>query len=320
MPLGDYNLGMYIVIPGALPDLVAASELARHLPDYAPVFSRWLTLAQALPSRFDPRTHGCTAYEGWQLQAAGYQPEPGLPLGAGLGPLLAQAQGNEAVWLGDLVHLALGADSAVLLDPGLMDLRPEESAGLFEAIQPLLEDGQFGAEILHPQRWRLRLPAGLAPRAASPLAVAGDRLQHWWTQDAANRPWRRFLNEIQMAWHEHPVNEARAARGVPKVNGLWLYGGARPWPIRTPQAQVWPELDALARAADWGGWLQALATLDRERFKPLADAQGWPLRALDLTLLGRDRQTRLTLKPRSGLAKWLPAPKHNWSAWWSHPV
>ncbi|KCB21505.1 hypothetical protein ACLQ8Z_21735 [Bordetella hinzii] len=312
---------MHIVIPGALPDLAVASELARHLPEHAPVFSRWLALGRARPAAFDPRSQGCTAYEGWQLRAAGFLPDPGLPLGAGLGPLLAGARtGDEAVWLGELVHLALGTDSATLLDPGLMDLRPEESAALFEAIEPLLADGEFGIQAISPQRWRLRLPPGLSPRPASPLAVAGDRLQHWWTQDATSRPWRRLLNEIQMAWYEHPVNEARAARGAPPVNGLWLYGGARPWTPVPHDAQVYPELEALARAGDWGGWLRALSVLDSERLKPLADAGGQALRPLELTLLGRDRSVGLTLQPRPGLLKWLPVRKHNWNAWWSHPV
>ena len=55
------------------------------------------------------------------------------------------------------------------------------------------------------------------------------------------RPWRRNLreclpggrdavrvralvNELQMLLHEHPVNERRAARGLPAVNSVWLWG------------------------------------------------------------------------------------------------
>ena len=36
--------------------------------------------------------------------------------------------------------------------------------------------------------------------------------------------------------------------------------------------------------------------------------------------LGDDRQAALDLKPRGGLLGLLPAPKKNWSAWWSHPA
>jgi hypothetical protein len=36
-----------------------------------------------------------------------------------------------------------------------------------------------------------------------------------------------LLNEVQMVLHEHPVNEAREARGEPAVNSVWLWGGGR---------------------------------------------------------------------------------------------
>jgi hypothetical protein len=35
---------------------------------------------------------------------------------------------------------------------------------------------------------------------------------------------KRLLTEVQMLLHEHPVNVARAQRGVPAVNALWLHG------------------------------------------------------------------------------------------------
>ena len=145
-----------------------------------------------------------------------------------------QPQDGEPVWLAELAHLALGADQAMLADPDQMDLRAEESAALYDTVRPLFDGTGFAAEPLDARRWRLRLPEGLRPATASPLAVAGRRLNDWWKQDAETRPWRRLLNEIQMAWHDHPVNEARAARGVAPVNALWLYGGAAPGASRRP--------------------------------------------------------------------------------------
>ncbi|MDN5865568.1 MAG: hypothetical protein L0I62_10235 [Gammaproteobacteria bacterium] len=38
---------------------------------------------------------------------------------------------------------------------------------------------------------------------------------------------RAFLNELQMLWHEHPVNEARRNAGQPVANALWLWGCGR---------------------------------------------------------------------------------------------
>ena len=318
---------MLIVLPGALPDSSIASELARHLPQRAPTLHAWLAMGRARSAPHDSHARGCTPYEAWQLEQAGYAEQPGLPWGAGLGPLLAGDQAcrdGQAVWLGELAHLALGTDRAILLPADQIDLDADESGALFEAARPLFQDTGFAAEPLDTHRWRLRLPAGLQPATASPSAVAGQPLDAWWQQDAATRPWRRLLNEIQMAWHEHPVNEARAARGAAPVNALWLYGGARPWPApAAPRpAQVFDGLLAPLAAGDWAAWLESLEELDRKHLAPLAQGKYLlPAPGTEVLLLGADRQTRLSFKPRSGLLRWLPPVKNNaWNTWWSRPV
>ncbi|WP_144633562.1 hypothetical protein [Bordetella genomosp. 13] len=346
---------MLIVIPGALPPASVAPELAKRLPKQAPALHAWLQAGQAQAEAFDVHAQGCTPFEAWRLEQAGFRGQPGLPFGAGLGPLLAAQAGADApppalpaatgdasassavpppaasaasanapIWLAELVHMALGTDQASLLDPDQMDLRPEEAAALHAAAAPLFDGTVFRAEPLAPNRWRLHLPEGLRPHTGSPRAVAGHSLNAWWAQDAAMRPWRRLVNEIQMAWYEHPVNEARGARGVAPVNGLWLYGGAAPWAMQ-PSAggvHVIADLDAAHRAGDWAAWLDALARVDQARIAPLAGPakSALPAQPTELLLLGEDRRVRLTLKPRTGLLKWLPAPKHDWNTWWSRPV
>lgn len=325
---------MLIVIPGALPSLPVAAELARLLPQRAPVLHGWLQAATAQLDGSDVRAQGCTPYEAWQLEQAGYRPAAGTSSGAGLGPFLAgdAIHDDHPVWLAELAHLSLGTDQAVLLDPGLMDIRADEAEALLAAALPSIEAAGFGVTVLTPQRWRLTLPDELEPRTASPAAVAGRPLRDWWSQDAAMRPWRRLLNEIQMVWYEHPANESRAERGLPPVNALWLYGGARRWREATTgsatvnaipstdQTHILTELDAAHRAEDWGSWLDALAYLDKHHLQPLGGANGLPAQPAQLILLGADRRATLTLQPRNRLLSWLPAPKKNWNSWWSRPV
>lgn len=334
---------MLIVIPGALPSLSVAAELARLLPQRAPVLHRWLQAAVAQVQKADIRTLGCTPYEAWQIERAGYQPAEGTPIGAGLGPWLAgdAVTDDRPVWLAELAHLSLGTDQAALLPPDLMDIQAAESEALLIAARPSIEAAGFGVLPLAPQRWRLILPDGLKPDTASPAAIAGHPLRAWWSQDASMRPWRRLLNEIQMAWYEHPANEARAQRGLPPVNALWLYGGARRWPTAATDSGASPhtpddastsgdssydaprvvtDLDVAHRAEDWATWLDTLERLDQHTLRPLSGANGLPSAPTELILLGADRRATLTLQPRSRLLAWLPAPKKNWNAWWSHPA
>lgn len=344
---------MQILIPGALPPASLARELANHLPQRAPTLHAWMTRARAEVESLDARETGCTPAEAWELRQAGFQPEPGQRLGAGLGPLranllnasltgLASAEPDEAartgtadgpassaqprapadapVWIADLAHVALSTSHVALADPAQLAVTEPEDQALFDAVAPWLDGTGITLARVSPGRWRAGLPADMAPPSASPAAVSGDRLDDWWPQDDSVRPWRRLLNEIQMIWHDHPVNAARAEAGKPPVNSLWLYGGARPWtcppaPGATTSALVRPELAPHAAAGDWAAWLDALAALDRDTLAPLAARGGMPR----LVLAGDDRL--VTLAPsRNLLPDWFPRRERNWKSWWHPPV
>ncbi|AOB31774.1 hypothetical protein AKI39_15315 [Bordetella sp. H567] len=316
---------MHIVLPGALPPSAPiAAELAKRLPTAAPTLYAWMRQGAGRQEPFDPHEHGCTPFEAWQLEQAGFHPAPRQPIGAGLGPLRAgvDALAGTRVWIADLAHIALGTDRASLVPAEALDLTETEGAALFEAARPLFQDTPFDAAPLEPFRWRVGVPEDMALPTASPAVVTGQPLNAWWTQDAAARPWRRLVNEIQMAWYEHPANVQRAARGQLPVNGLWLYGGAAPWPrtAASPAPCIADDLLSAFQAEDWGAWLQSLERLDAGILQPCANGKGAPLRPLMLTMLGRDRRATLTLQPRGPLLRWLPTREHSWRAWWSPPV
>jgi len=128
-----------------------------------------------------------------------------------------------ANWLcADPVHLKFHHERIVLADTGAFSLAAEESAALIEALNREFGDlGRFEAP--HPERWYLSIAETLAYRAPPLSAAAGRTLDLPEGGDAARV--KRWLNEIQMMLHAHPVNQAREARGQPPVNGLWLWGG-----------------------------------------------------------------------------------------------
>jgi hypothetical protein len=65
--------------------------------------------------------------------------------------------------------------------------------------------------------------------------------------------WHSVMNEAQMLLHDHPVNEAREARGALPVNSLWFWGVGRHRPLSPRPAQSAfgndPLLRGLAREA-----------------------------------------------------------------------
>jgi hypothetical protein len=49
---------------------------------------------------------------------------------------------------------------------------------------------------------------------------------------------RQLMSELEMWLFEHGENSARAAAGLPRISGLWLWGGGAPL-VSLPSVQGW---------------------------------------------------------------------------------
>lgn len=159
---------------------------------------------------------------------------------------------REGFWLcADPVHLRFHHERIVLADAGAFSLSDDEAHSLAIALNREFADmGEF--HVATPRRWYLRLTAAVA-HAALPLSVvAGRRVNGELPTENAPSPLRRWLNEVQMFLHGHPVNDARQAKGEPSVNSLWLWGAGTLPGVETRFSSVWADTPlalGLARAA-----------------------------------------------------------------------
>jgi len=310
---------MHIVLPGALPGPDAARALLSHLEKAAPTFVEWLAAGRAQKQATEPAESGCTAFEQWQLEQAGFTPAANQNLSAGLGPLWSVNQeidSQEPVWLAELVHMAPTQSSTALLTSDDLNITREQSVALFESAHSLFHGTGFELHQDGVVRWRVIPPPGFDFRSSSPSLVSTASVNDWWPQDAAVRPWRRLFNEVQMLWFESPVNIARQQRGERPVNGLWLFGGAKPSQLNSSahngDSLSYHGLLAPFLAQDWGSWLHALSELEAQVFKPLAERGQTPV----LVLTGKNSIVTLTPRPLARLSKWLPGSRNSWSKWW----
>ncbi|HWU83299.1 MAG TPA: hypothetical protein VN063_07405 [Methylophilaceae bacterium] len=127
----------------------------------------------------------------------------------------------------DPVHLALQRDHFTLAYPAPLRLPDEERETLLLDInRHFVEDGLHFCQS-ETGDWYLRMDE--TPRLQT--AMLGEALGHdvreFQPQGADAARWKRIQNELQMFLHEHPVNHAREARGLPAVNSLWLWGQGR---------------------------------------------------------------------------------------------
>jgi hypothetical protein len=161
----------------------------------------------------------------------------------------------DALWLrADPAFAMADAVTGRLMACGEIGLSQFESEELARALRPLFGDAGFALEPTKPSRWYLRCPTGARlPRFAPPASVLGDDLMLHLPSGDNERQWRHLLNEAQVILHNHPLNAARAQRGLSTVNSVWFWGeGALPEWVRTPLTRVISGDDpvvALARLA-----------------------------------------------------------------------
>ncbi len=297
---------MHLLIPHAS----AVSEASAHtLRDLAlPNLARLLTVLQATTRDADdeytlspPHERALATAQGWR-GADGRWPSAALQ---------ARADGvdiGKRPWgLLTPVHWHVGREHITLADPAALELSVEESQTLFDALRPLFEDDSADAALVWstPTRWYLAHAHLADLPCASIDRVIGRNVDLWLRGDPkasaeqlARVRWvRRLQNEVQMLLHQHPINEAREARGALPVNSFWLSGCGLAQSA-TAEVTVDDRLRAPLLAEDWAGWADAWRALDADVLGPLA-AEAARGGAMALTLCGERGWQRYDAVPRS---------------------
>lgn len=230
------------------------------------------------------------------------------------------------VWFADPVHLEVTRDQLIVQQLGSDAPTAEESKQLIAAANELLLES--GCElVVVAQCWFLSCMHDWQIDARPLQAAIADPVELPSGPDAET--WTRLHNDIQIAWHAHPVNAARENNAVPTINGVWLHGGGRWKPLpRVAFAQVHADAPAwhgVAYAAgahglslgalmsdralvifeapwvskqrqDWGLWLQAMSAVDRTLADHATDS-------IDLVLCGNTSRT-FELRPTDRYKPW----------------
>lgn len=251
----------------------------------------------------------------------------GLTTENGQAPLAAlrrlgdgHANAQTAHWLcAEPVHLRFHHERIVLADAGAFDLDIEESQALIADLNQQFADiGEF--VLADAKRWYLRLHQPVEHAVLPISAMAGRRIDG--DLPKGDPTLTRWLNEVQMFLHGHPVNEARQGQGKPAINSIWLWGGGKlPTTLASPFSSVLAEhpigrglarlsglpllpiselanidakklgarpfivLDTLLAPVlyeDGPGWQAAASQLDTQALAPLRRALGKSMTAIDL--------------------------------------
>lgn len=202
----------------------------------------------------------------------------GLPVECAAAPIAALGAGfdpaQQYVLRADPVTLIAGRDD-VLLAGRVDDLDADEAAALRASLAAHFAGDGLAFHVPRPDAWFVTAIAAV-PVETSPLPAITGPLHPHLPRGPHGGTWRRWLSEMQMLLHEHPVNAAREANGRRPVTGIWIADGgvlAQPPATTTAAARAAGaplsplSLHATPRAA--GDLLRGLARLAARPVQPL---------------------------------------------------
>jgi hypothetical protein len=197
----------------------------------------------------------------------------------------------------------VGTDQVSLLDPAALMLSDAESRAFFDAVAELFTSEGCALHWGSRTRWYVAHERLAGLRCAALDRVVGRNVDRWLggdgqggAPDAAQRWLRRLQGEVQMLLYTHPLNEARAQRGLLPVNSFWLSGcGVAQKVGNAENVRLDDRLRGPTLAADAPGWARAWETLDSSL---LADLLRRTDPADRLTLCGE--RAAVTLAPCTG--------------------
>jgi len=125
----------------------------------------------------------------------------------------------------DPVHLRADQACLRLFDSTTFDLNVQEARDLVATFNDYYSRQGWRLHAPLPQRWYLTLKEAPELATVAPTQLAGRDISDGLPQGKDAPTWHTFLNEVQMLFHEHPVNLARERRGEPAINSIWPWGG-----------------------------------------------------------------------------------------------
>ena len=242
---------LHLLLPFALPAAADASTALYNIE--SPALDKLLARATLVERVIGEDFQRTLPHERWVARQFGTVASgAGAADEAPLAPYMLRADGGEpgtSTWACvQPVHVRIAHDHLVLIDPASLGLTDDEAATLLDVARPLIEELGVRIEAPRPSRWYLASDAFGTLAGASPLRASGRNIELWLPHEAhtgeRSRAWMKLQNEVQMAWFEHPVNEAREARGLPSVNSIWFHAQGAAQPVKSPFARVLSEAAA----------------------------------------------------------------------------
>ncbi|MDG4812811.1 hypothetical protein P8629_07310 [Hydrogenovibrio sp. 3SP14C1] len=130
-----------------------------------------------------------------------------------------------AFWLRvEPLQMVPDRDTLVLIPPQDLAITEEESKALIDSFNAHFEQDRVQLEYGSSQDWYLRVAQPIDIQTVPLAQAAYQSVNELYPQGNAATYWHQMMNEVQMLFYTHPVNEARREKGWPEINSIWIWG------------------------------------------------------------------------------------------------
>lgn len=128
-------------------------------------------------------------------------------------------------WLSvDPVQMIPDRDSLVLISADSLHISEQESKALLETFNSHFAEDKVELIWASANRWYLNIVQPVDLRTHSLDEVNRKPINDFYPNGHAAQYWRQLINEAQMLFYMHPVNEERRSKGWPEINSVWAWG------------------------------------------------------------------------------------------------
>ena len=146
-----------------------------------------------------------------------------------IAPVLASVELKNAdlneFWIKlDPVQLIADRDSLILIPAQDLAISQQESKQLLEAFNQHFAEDNLQLQYASKDSWLLSIVQAVDIQTTSIEELSYKPLHDAYPKGNAATFWKKLLNETQMLFYSHPVNEQRRNNNQPEINSIWAWG------------------------------------------------------------------------------------------------
>lgn len=169
----------------------------------------------------------------------------------------------------DPVQMIPDRDTLVLIPGKSLQITEEESKQLLTAFNEHFAEDKVQLIWANTHHWYLSIVQPIDLHTTELETVSYQSVNSFYPTGNAAQYWRQLLNETQMLFYSHPLNEARREQGLPEINSVWVWGEGK---------IDFAKLNKRQDAAIWSNdsYLQGMAHLtEAQSMDSVSNYQAW---------------------------------------------